>query len=76
MAIADEIAAKESVQVQQPLPHIQSVNSVSKNFNVSSSTSGDYDSKNSAVSPSSGGNARVPLSLRQGVGSNSPSAPS
>ena len=67
MAIADEIAAKESVQVQQPLPHIQSVNSVSKNSNASSSSSGDSASKNSAVSPSSGGNSRVPLSLRQGV---------
>ena len=67
VAIADEIAAKESIQVQQPLPHIQSVNSVSKNSNASSSSSGDSASKNSAVSPSSGGNSRVPLALRQGV---------
>ena len=65
MAIADEIAAKESVQVQQPLPHIQSVNSVSKSSNASLSSSGDSASKNYAVSPSSGGNSRVPVSLRQ-----------
>ena len=36
MAIADEIAAKESIQVQQQL--IQSVNSVSKNSAVSPSS--------------------------------------
>ena len=45
MAIVDEIAVKESVQVQQPLPHIQSANSVSKNSNASSSPSGDSDSR-------------------------------
>ena len=41
MVIADEIAAKESVKVQQQLPHIQSVNSVSKNSTASSSLSVD-----------------------------------
>ena len=46
VAIADEIAAKESVQVQQQLPHIQSVNSVSKNSTASSSSSVDSVSKN------------------------------
>ena len=74
MAIADEIAAKESVQVQQPLPHIQSVNSVSKNSAASSSSSVDSVSKNSAVCPSSGGNSRVTPSLRQGVHPNLPLA--
>ena len=58
MAIADEIAAKESIQVQQQLT--QSVNSVSKN---------------SAVSPLSGGNSHVPPSLRQGIRPNSSSPP-
>ena len=60
VAIVVEIEAKESIQIQQQLPHIQSVNSVSKN---------------SAVLPSSGGNSRVPPSLRQGVRPNSPSPP-
>ena len=71
VAIADEIAAKESVQVQQQMT--QSVNSVSKNSSVSPPSSVDSVSKNSAVSPSSGGNSRVPPSLRQGIRPNSPS---
>ena len=58
MAIADDIAVKESVQVQQQ--PTQSVNSVSKN---------------SAVSPPSGGNSHVPPSLRQGIRPNSSSPP-
>ena len=74
VAIADEIVAKESVQVQQRLPHIQPVNSVSKNSTASLSSSVDSVSKNSAVSPSSGGNSRVPP-LCQGVCPNSPLAP-
>ena len=73
VAIADEIAAKESVQVQQQLT--QSVNSVSKNPSVSSTPSVDSVSKNSAVSPPSGGNSRVPPHLRQGIRPNSPSPP-
>ena len=73
MAIADEIAAKESVQVQQQLT--QSVNSVSKNPSVSSTSSVDSVCKISAVSPSSGGNSRVPPLLRQGILPNSPSPP-
>ena len=73
MAIADEIAAKERVQVQQQLPHIHSVNSASKNSTVSSSSSVDFVSKNSAASPFSGGNSLVPPSLRQGVPPSSPS---
>ena len=72
-AIADEIAAKESVQVQQQLT--QSVNSVSKNPSVSSTSSVDSVSKNSAVSPSFGGNSRVPPLLRQGIRPNSLSPP-
>ena len=66
VAIADEIAVKESVQVQ-------SVNSVSKNFTVLSFSS--VDLVNSAVSPSSGGNSLVPPPLCQGVHPNSPSPP-
>ena len=59
VAIADEIGAKESVQVHQQLS--QPVNSVSKNPLVSVS-------KNSAISPSSGGNSRVhPPTLHQGA---------
>ena len=73
MVIGDEIAAKESVQVQLQLT--QSVNSVSKNLSVSSTTSVDSASKNSAVSPSSGGNSRVPPVLRQRIHPNSPSPP-
>ena len=69
VTIADEIAAKESVQVQQQLN--QSVNSVSKNPSVSSTLSVDSVSKNSAVSPSSGGNSRVPPLIRQGFRPNS-----
>ena len=75
MVIADEIATKESIQVQQQLPHIQSVNSVSKNSTASLSSSVDSVSKNSTVLLSSGRNSRVPPSLRQGVRLNSPSAP-
>ena len=75
VAIVVEIEAKESVQIQQQLPHIQSVNSVSKNCTISSSSSVDSIYKNSAVLPSSGGNSRVPPSLRQGVRPNSPSPP-
>ena len=70
VAIADEIAAKESVQVQQQLT--QSVNSVSKN---SSSSCVDSVSKNSAFSPSSGVNSRVSPPLRQGIRPNSPLPP-
>ena len=47
MAIADEIATKEGVKVQQQLT--QSVNSVSKNPSISKTSSVDSVSKNSAV---------------------------
>ena len=48
----DEIAAKESIQIQQQLT--QSVNSVSKNPSVTSTSSVNSVSMNSAVLPSSG----------------------
>ena len=69
MAIADEIAAKESTEAQQQL--IQSVNSVFKNSSVLSSSSVDSVSKNSAVSPSFDVNSRVSPPLRQGIRPNS-----
>ena len=47
VAIADEIATKEGVKVQQQLT--QSVNSVSKNPSISKTSSVDSVSKNSAV---------------------------
>ena len=73
VAVADEIAVKESVQAQQQLT--QSVNSVSENLSVSSTLSVDSVSKNSAVLRSSGENSRVPPLLRQGIRPNSPSPP-